>query len=197
MHVSSTIFILRMHPVGSNELLLKFISYATDIDECSINNGGCDHTCTNTRGSYKCSCNTSYVLAADNMKCYVESCTGYTTQEPRGSIVTYGYPNSSYSPHSNCTWIIDLPVIYKRIRLRFDGLSIEDSVDCTKDRVTILNGISDDSFPLGSYCGSQIPASISSSTGAVTVKFTSDGTNNDVGFKLTYKGKEGRVRGGT
>jgi len=177
--------------------LLKFISNTTDINECSVNNGGCDHTCTNTKGSYKCSCNTSYVLAADNMKCNVDSCTGYTTQEPHGSIATNGYPNSSYSPHSNCTWIIDLPVTYKRIKLKFDGLSIEDSVNCTKDRVTILNGISDDSFPLGSYCGSKIPAIVYSSTGAVAVKFTSDGTNNDVGFKLNYKGLEERIQGGT
>uniref|UniRef100_H2Y970 VWFA domain-containing protein n=1 Tax=Ciona savignyi TaxID=51511 RepID=H2Y970_CIOSA len=27
-----------------------------DIDECANNNGGCSHTCTNTNGSYVCSC---------------------------------------------------------------------------------------------------------------------------------------------
>ncbi|XP_078667424.1 uncharacterized protein LOC144909224 [Branchiostoma floridae x Branchiostoma belcheri] len=30
--------------------------FCQDIDECSIQNGGCDQTCTNTIGSYICSC---------------------------------------------------------------------------------------------------------------------------------------------
>ncbi|CAH1777824.1 unnamed protein product, partial [Owenia fusiformis] len=34
----------------------------TDIDECSIRNGGCDHTCANTAGSYACSCRSGYRL---------------------------------------------------------------------------------------------------------------------------------------
>ena len=176
---------------------VMYIDDIIDIDECLTNNGGCDHICTNTRGSYQCSCNTSYVLAADNMKCNVVGCTGYATQEPSGSITTNGYPNSLYSPHSNCTWIIDLPVRYSSIELKFDGLFIEESVDCAKDQVTILNGISADSLPLGSYCGSELPATVHSSTGAVTVKFTSDGAINKAGFKLHYRGLEERVAGET
>jgi len=179
-------------------LLVSFnclMYYSTDINECLTNNGGCDHICINTRGSYQCSCNTSFVLAADNMTCNVESCTGYTTKDLSGSICTNGFPNSSYAPNSNCTWIIDLPKIYNSIELKFDGLSIQRSTDCVKDRVTILNGISDDSLPLGTYCGSQLPATLHSSTGAVTVKFTSDGANNKAGFKLHYRGLEERVAG--
>ena len=42
----------------------------TDIDECLNNNGGCDHKCTNTIGSYYCSCEEGYQLTEDNhMKC--------------------------------------------------------------------------------------------------------------------------------
>jgi len=136
------------------------------------------------------------VLATDNMKCNVESCTGaYTTKDLSGSISTNGYPNSVYAPHSNCTWIIDLPRRYKSIELKFDDLSIQRSADCVKDRVTILNGKSSDSLPLGSFCGFQLPATVYSSTGAVIVKFTSDGTNNKAGFKLNYRGLEERVPG--
>jgi len=129
------------------------------------------------------------------MKCNIESCTGYTTKDLSGSISTNGYPNSVHAPHSNCTWIIDLPRRYKSIELKFDGLSIQRSADCVKDRVTILNGKSDDSLPLGSYCGFQLPATVHSSTGAVTVKFTSDGANNKAGFKLNYRGLEERASG--
>ncbi|XP_035688970.1 fibropellin-1-like [Branchiostoma floridae] len=32
----------------------------TDINECSSNNGGCDHNCVNTDGSYRCTCRNGY-----------------------------------------------------------------------------------------------------------------------------------------
>ena len=40
-----------------------------DIDECSINNEGCDQVCTNTNGSYMCSCNDGYMLNDDGLTC--------------------------------------------------------------------------------------------------------------------------------
>ena len=39
------------------------------MNECSTNNGGCDHICTNTDGSFECSCNTGYSLTADGLTC--------------------------------------------------------------------------------------------------------------------------------
>ena len=39
------------------------------MDECQINNGGCAQICVNTDGSFQCSCNSGYILAADNMGC--------------------------------------------------------------------------------------------------------------------------------
>ncbi|XP_066294756.1 IgGFc-binding protein-like [Branchiostoma lanceolatum] len=41
----------------------------TDVDECGTNNGGCEQTCTNTMGSYVCSCDTGYTLNADGHSC--------------------------------------------------------------------------------------------------------------------------------
>ena len=40
-----------------------------DINECNTNNGGCATTCTNTVGSYECSCNTGYELNNDLHNC--------------------------------------------------------------------------------------------------------------------------------
>eukprot|EP00731_Ephydatia_muelleri_P031717 Em0023g224a len=40
-----------------------------DINECLTNNGGCGQNCTNTIGSYYCSCNKSYVLGSDGHAC--------------------------------------------------------------------------------------------------------------------------------
>ena len=41
----------------------------TDIDECAEGTDGCVHTCTDTKGSYECSCDTGYRLANDSHGC--------------------------------------------------------------------------------------------------------------------------------
>ena len=48
--------------------LLSFMMI-TDINECGTSNGGCEHTCTNTDGSYYCSCNSGYSLDGDGHAC--------------------------------------------------------------------------------------------------------------------------------
>ncbi|XP_019638158.1 PREDICTED: fibrillin-1-like, partial [Branchiostoma belcheri] len=40
-----------------------------DIDECSAANGGCDHVCTNTMGSFQCSCVDGFTLNLDSHSC--------------------------------------------------------------------------------------------------------------------------------
>ena len=46
-----------------------FILAITDEDECQNNNGGCQHTCVNTVGSYICSCREGFVLQKDKHSC--------------------------------------------------------------------------------------------------------------------------------
>ena len=41
----------------------------TDVNECATNNDECDHVCTNSVGSFQCSCNSGYSLAADGRTC--------------------------------------------------------------------------------------------------------------------------------
>lgn len=41
----------------------------TDLNECEVNNGGCEHICTNTDGSYECSCYDGYALNTDGHTC--------------------------------------------------------------------------------------------------------------------------------
>lgn len=40
-----------------------------DIDECRLNNGGCDHVCRNTVGSFECSCKKGYKLLTNERTC--------------------------------------------------------------------------------------------------------------------------------
>lgn len=41
----------------------------TDIDECSINRGGCKYGCVNTLGSYECTCPPGYKLHWNKKDC--------------------------------------------------------------------------------------------------------------------------------
>jgi len=45
------------------------ISFNADIDECATNNGGCEHYCTNTIGSFNCSWGTGYELSGNGLNC--------------------------------------------------------------------------------------------------------------------------------
>ena len=44
-----------------------------DIDECSEGTDRCEQLCTNTSGSYTCSCRSGYHLAIDGRSCVGES----------------------------------------------------------------------------------------------------------------------------
>lgn len=44
-----------------------------DIDECSINNGGCQQRCVNTEGSYYCTCSEGYRLHPNGKDCVGKS----------------------------------------------------------------------------------------------------------------------------
>ena len=55
------------------EILLSLLSqvFITERDECDLDTDNCDQVCTNTDGSYTCSCNSGFTLDADG-----HSCTG-------------------------------------------------------------------------------------------------------------------------
>ena len=150
--------------------------------------------CRNTLGSFECSCNTHYMLGEDQKTC-ISVCGNVIIHEPTGNISSSGFPISSYPPNSNCSWTINLPEQYKSVELKVNEMSIEESVNCTKDRLIIINGKDEKSLSMGSYCGKELPPIMQSSTRAVTVYFISDDKINNKGFSLQYKGLTERVKG--
>ena len=44
-------------------------STCVDVNECAYDNGGCQHQCINSGGSYRCECNSGYYLQADKKSC--------------------------------------------------------------------------------------------------------------------------------
>ena len=53
---------------GYNHVMYLYTTIL-DINECATLNGNCSQTCTNTIGSYYCSCSTGYILGGNNMTC--------------------------------------------------------------------------------------------------------------------------------
>ena len=49
-----------------------------DIDECLMDNGGCNYVCNNEMGTFSCSCTTGYELQPDGITCIGEARAFYT-----------------------------------------------------------------------------------------------------------------------
>ena len=47
-------------------MIIITIIYIADIDECQVNSSVCNQVCTNSAGSYTCSCEQGYKLNTDN-----------------------------------------------------------------------------------------------------------------------------------
>lgn len=46
-----------------------FLFPSADVDECQVHNGGCQHRCVNTLGSYYCECKPGFRLHTDGRTC--------------------------------------------------------------------------------------------------------------------------------
>ncbi len=55
--------------IGSDSIRQYQYLPLSDIDECAKGNGGCNQTCTNSIGSYQCSCKSGYLLNQDGRGC--------------------------------------------------------------------------------------------------------------------------------
>ena len=49
--------------------LMPLLPFCLDTNECLNENGSCSQICTNTLGSYNCSCRSGYILLEDKASC--------------------------------------------------------------------------------------------------------------------------------
>ena len=74
VHVTMDMFLQKIIPavlVCCVKCYGKMVNVTTtlDIDECQVDNGGCNQECNNNAGSYNCSCENGYELTDDNHTC--------------------------------------------------------------------------------------------------------------------------------
>lgn len=59
-----------------DNIIAKVCESIDDVNECLVDNGGCEHLCVNTYTAFYCECNSGWTLSADTTSCVdVNECT--------------------------------------------------------------------------------------------------------------------------
>ncbi|CAL8097727.1 unnamed protein product [Calicophoron daubneyi] len=181
----------------TNELTIEFYSdtsvqrtgfravFFTDRDECAENNGGCQHLCRNTIGSYHCACRPGYQLYG-KYKCKENVKTGcqQDINTPDGEIITPNWPNE-YPVKQHCQWKITVTPGH-RVKIIFNDFELESHQQCTYDRLVAYDGTTKNDAVLGQYCGSRKPGPIVSSQNQMLLTFDSDASVQRKGFRAQH-----------
>ena len=154
-----------------NGLKILYIVATSDVDECLDSNGGCEHVCNNTKGSYLCSCEEGYALNEDGRTCSI-TCGGRLT-EVSGSFHTPDWPLSYPTEDFICEWVIDIEnTTDSLIEITFnEPYGINGRDPCPTDYVEVLDGVEDHSHSLGKHCFVRTPTPILTSSSRAKVVF--------------------------
>ena len=149
--------------------------------------------CTNTDGSYVCSCNDGYFLQDDGHSC---RCGGRLTAAS-GSFQTEGWPNSYPRRNFQCEWLIQLPNSRATIEFTIDesAFGINGRHPCTRDHIEFFDGTSNNAASLEKICGldhfyeSDTLPIITTTSSRARVMFTgstAQRSSSRVGVKVNY-----------
>uniref|UniRef100_A0A8B9UD24 Cubilin n=1 Tax=Anas zonorhyncha TaxID=75864 RepID=A0A8B9UD24_9AVES len=111
------------------------------------------------------------------------SCGG-TFHMDRGAFNSPGYPES-YPLNTECVWTI-LSSPGNRLQLSFITFQVESSDGCTEDYLEIREQNATGRLA-GRFCGNSLPSNYTSTVGHILwVKFVSDSSGTNVGFRATF-----------
>ncbi|KAG8014676.1 Dorsal-ventral patterning tolloid-like protein 1 [Nibea albiflora] len=132
--------------------------FFSDKDECSKDNGGCQHECINTVGSYVCQCRHGFVLHENKHDCKEAAQISLGNRSP-----------SLLLPFQT-----------------FNEFEIEQHQECAYDHLEAFDGDSDTAAILGRLCGSKIPEQLVSTGNKMYLRFISDASVQRKGFQATH-----------
>lgn len=157
--------------------------FFADLDECAVNNGGCQHDCINTVGSYVCTCHNGFVLHENQRDCKEGGCK-YEISAPYGQITSPNYPDY-YPSRKDCVWHFSTTPGH-RIKINFIMFEMEPHQECSYDHIAFYDGDSPESHQLGRFCGSKLPHPIVASGNQMYLVFKSDASVQRKGFLATH-----------
>uniref|UniRef100_A0A3Q3W0B5 Cubilin n=1 Tax=Mola mola TaxID=94237 RepID=A0A3Q3W0B5_MOLML len=109
---------------------------------------------------------------------------GGTFTDSEGIIISPNWPND-YSHNSQCVYLIKLPA-GEKVALNFTNMNLENHGSCTFDYVEVRDGRMETDPLIGKYCGSTLPAPITSSSNYLYIRFKSDSSVSQAGFRAVY-----------
>ncbi|KAM9662669.1 tolloid-like protein 1 isoform 2-T2 [Morphnus guianensis] len=157
--------------------------FFSDKDECSKDNGGCQHECINTVGSYVCQCRNGFVLHENKHDCKEAECE-QKIHSPNGIITSPNWPDK-YPSRKECTWEISATP-GQRVKLTFNEFEIEQHQECAYDHLEVFDGESEKSPILGRLCGNKIPDPLIATGNKMFLRFVSDASVQRKGFQATH-----------
>jgi hypothetical protein len=110
-----------------------------------------------------------------------QTCSGLTTLPLFNATFNDGSGTANYSDNLNCPFLIQ-PAGATSITLNFTAFNTEIGYDY----VYVHDGPSSAAPLIGTYSGTSIPATITSTGGSLWILFTSDGSYNFAGWTATY-----------
>ncbi len=107
-------------------------------------------------------------------------------QQPTGYITSPYYPDS-YPNDRECVYVISQPP-GTRIHLEFMEFDVESHSDCMFDYLEVRDGDNENSTLIGKFCGgpTSIPAPVDSQHNYLWLRFGTDGSIQNRGFRLNY-----------
>ena len=108
-------------------------------------------------------------------------CNGLTNITNCSGTISDGSGTSNYSDNSNCQWSIN-PSGTNLPKLHFTQFDTE----AINDQLTVYDSPDNSGNVLGNWSGNTIPSDVTSTTGALYVLFTTDGSTTAGGFSATY-----------
>lgn len=180
-----------------------FVKFSSpDVNECSGSHG-CAHRCTNTQGSYSCTCNSGYRLGSDGRSCTIIPTTAPTTApssptcggrltSSSGSFQTPGWPHNYPQQNFECEWVIDVDVTGYVLQFTIDSSAygINGRSPCPTDYLQFFDGTSSSANSLHKVCQFNNPSPITTSSSEARVVFV--GSQNSqrpasrVGARVSY-----------
>ncbi|XP_057177472.1 bone morphogenetic protein 1b isoform X1 [Triplophysa rosa] len=162
--------------------------FFSDVDECSRENGGCQHECVNTFGSYSCQCRSGFVLHSNNHDCKEVGCD-QVISSISGIITSPNWPDK-YPSKRTCTWTLSTTPGH-RIKLAFVEIAMEAHEECAYDHLEMYDGLNSRAPSLGRFCGNKKPLPVVSSGDSMFLRFFSDSSVQKRGFKASHSAECG------
>uniref|UniRef100_A0A671T9U2 Metalloendopeptidase n=1 Tax=Sinocyclocheilus anshuiensis TaxID=1608454 RepID=A0A671T9U2_9TELE len=157
--------------------------FFSDKDECSKENGGCQHECVNTFGSYSCQCRSGFVLHENKHDCKEAGCD-HVVNSVSGTITSPNWPDK-YPSKKACTWALSTTPGH-RIKIAFNEIDMEPHLECAYDHIEIYDGRDGKAPSLGRYCGTKKPQPIISTGNQMFIRFFSDNSVQKKGFEASH-----------